>query len=102
MITEEFKKSHEAGMKAIDEFNYPFTRWNQLTGKYPQFIIDNIEKGWVEAHCNPQLHNKLKACAYPELIFQPKVTWSLSIIATRLPCGSCKNPLSRIVRTTLG
>lgn len=55
-IAGEFKKSKEAGKKAIDEFNKPFTRWNTMDGLSPFSQIHNTEKGWVEAHPNPGLH----------------------------------------------
>ncbi len=55
-ISDAFKRSDKEGIKAIDEFNFPFTRWNHLDGFHPQFGIHNTEKGWVEAHANPALH----------------------------------------------
>ncbi len=42
--------------KAIDEFNKPFTKWNQLDGFSPFSQIHNYDKGSVEAHPNPKLH----------------------------------------------
>ncbi len=55
-IAQEFKKSDEAGKKAIDEFNHPFSRWNQLNGLHPWSQIHNTDKGWIDAHPNPKLH----------------------------------------------
>ncbi len=55
-IAGEFGKSREEGLAAIDEFNRPFTRWNQLDGFHPQFNVNNNEKGSAVANPNFRLH----------------------------------------------
>ncbi len=58
-ITGEFKKSREAGMATIEEFNTPFTRWNHMDGLFPFSQIHLTEKGMIVAHPNPSLHKLL-------------------------------------------
>ncbi|MCP4125145.1 MAG: hypothetical protein GY751_25710, partial [Bacteroidetes bacterium] len=57
-ISAECKKGEDACNKIIDEFNYPFTRWNNLNGLEPTSSIHHFEKKLVVAHPNSALHNK--------------------------------------------
>ncbi len=55
-IAGEFKKGEKEGKKAIEEFDYPFTRWNNMNGFEPFSQINHYEKGSIVAHPNPALH----------------------------------------------
>ncbi len=68
-IAQEFKKSEQSGQKAIDEFNHPFTRWNQMDGFHPFSEVNDIDKWMVAAHPNPALH---KICKVEGLLLKFK------------------------------
>ncbi len=55
-ISDECKKGEDACKKIINEFNYPFTHWNNLNGLEPHYNINHTKKGMIEAHPNPGLH----------------------------------------------
>lgn len=58
-IANEFKKGKEAGLKALGEFNQPFTRWNQMDGLHPFSHIFDTVNGAIVAHPNPALSKLL-------------------------------------------
>ncbi len=68
-IAGEFKKSEQAGIDAVNEFNQPFTRWNEMDGLHPFSQIHNTEKTQIEAHPNPALK---KVCKVEGLLLEYK------------------------------
>lgn len=47
----------EQGEDGLDEFSAPFSKWNTLDGKHPQFQVWQCNEGKVLRHPNPALHH---------------------------------------------
>ncbi len=58
-IAGEFRKSEVKGIKALDEFNQPHSRWNHLDGLSPISMILDMTTGNMVAHPNPALSKLL-------------------------------------------
>lgn len=58
-LAEQFEKGEEAWKKVLDEYNRPFSQWNQLDGLHPFSHIFDLKNASCVTHPNPGLSKLL-------------------------------------------